>query len=249
MLAAALLLLPALARAAIDHSQTIPNRPLVLEDGDVDLYGELRTTLGEDVDGVRVGDELALPVGVDLGLGGMWEAGALFELVLRPRVETRWVLRTRLRPTEIGWFALGVWAEMPFGLMNDRLGARGLPLHFELPALRFERAIGAVQAMVRWDLGFMKDIGVTKGLGIEVAGVMRIDQLTFATLELDKEAPDFELLDRVFGFGVGLGRRVSDAMLLKLTARTDDLVDFRTWGIFVTLVNRWEDPRKSIIPR
>lgn len=247
-LAATLLLFPGLAFAATDSSQVIPQRPLVLDDGDVDVSADALMSIRRGTDHLEVGETISLPVGVDFGLGGMWEVGAGVDLNAQPEVGTRWRLRTRLRPTQTQWLALGLWLELPFGFMTERLGPRGLPLHFELPALRFERAIGAVQAILRWDLGFVSG-GVTKGMGIDVAGVMRITQDFFAVMEVGNEAPDFDVnLTRV-AFGLGAGYRITRHLWLKLTMQTSDLADFGEWRSVVTLVNRWEDPRKSVIPR
>ena len=248
ILALLLLLGPEVADAAVASSQVIPVRPIVLEDGDVDVSGDALMTIADRANGMHVGETVSLPLGVDMGIGGMWEVGARVALDARPQVGSSWQLRTRLRPTQTQWLALGLWLEMPFGFMTERLGPRGLPLHFELPAVRLERAIGAVQATLRWDLGFVSG-GVTKGVGVEVAGVMRITQEFFALMQVGNDANDFQLdLTRV-AFALGAGKRVTEQLWVKVTAQTDDLAAFTEWAFFVTVVNRWEDPRKSVIPR
>ena len=62
-------------------------------------------------------------------------------------------------------------------------------------------------------------------------------------------APDFELQLSTVALAAGIGHRPQPGMLIKLQAQAPDVADFSYWTFMLTLVNRWEDPRKSIIPR
>lgn len=246
----ALALWPRLGLALTPTNETVPDRPVVLEDGDIDLYGDFGLSLVDNPAGwVHVGDRVVMPAGIDMGVGGIFELGARVGVAARPKVVTSWELHGRLRPTSLDWLAVGGSLVLPFGLATDRLGPDGVGFAFDVPVVRYERARAAVQASLRWDLGFYRGSPVRKGLEYNVTGVGLWARDLFAVLDVSSRMPDYRPDFGTVAMAVGIGHRPAPGIWVKVQAQTGDLVDGRDWTVLFTLVNRWEDPRKSIIPR
>ncbi|MBI3179143.1 MAG: hypothetical protein HYZ27_05745, partial [Deltaproteobacteria bacterium] len=137
-----------LAAAQIAPSQTRPKRALVLYPNAVALHIGVATPIFTEPE-VSAFDYVRLPIGVDAGMSGNWEAGALLDLVIHPDVALNVIGRARLGLGLDRALALGGEVTLPLGYLSDRLGPEALPVAFEIPALRLESAQAALQAALK----------------------------------------------------------------------------------------------------
>ncbi|MBI5507923.1 MAG: hypothetical protein HY903_04110 [Deltaproteobacteria bacterium] len=236
------LVLPSVAAAQtaiptlIEADQTRPRRPLVLADGAADLHVGFGLSLSGDPT-FSAADVMRLPIGADFGLDQHFEVGGLVDLALAPEVATAWTGRARLDlglPHKI--LALGVLTTLPLGYLTRRLGPRGLPFAFEIPALRLEGTMAAVQAVVRWAYTIRggRDLRAVEG---DVAGIVRFGKSGFAHLDLGSALPDLKAANIPVFIGLGVGVAVTESFVAKVQVHSADMRATNAWEVLVTVVN------------
>ena len=235
------------ALALVEAEQTIPDRPLVSDRDELELYGGFQFALTTDPE-VDIADMLLMPIGAWWGLGNNLDVGLQVDTTLRPAVLMAFTPRARFAFGDSRMLAVGLSMTLPFGFLSfteGRIGPRAVPVRLELPAFRYESSAGAVQANIGWRWTFQEGSD-TKGLDANVAGLVTLGSSAFLVVDAGLqvfEGLDLDTLETstqvVLAAGAGLGWQITRRDIIKFHVFTSDFIELPDVQFLVLYVHRW----------